>query len=304
MNFFNKNIKSVLANFSTDNLIVACSGGVDSMVLLHCLLQLNQKVKVAHVNYQLRGEDSELDAQLIKDFCLKHAIEFHEKTINLGVYLEKNGGNLQQEARKIRYNFFQELLSSPNDKIVLAHHLDDQIEHFFLNLGRGANINGLGGMKILDGYLFRPLLETSRQEILKYAKENNVEWREDVSNSKNDYARNKLRNVFIPEMLQYNENLVSDIVLVMETFRATQEEISTKVASIVSHIECFNELRFSDFDELTEDERIELLRKLKLKGIFAKELAKLRTAENGKFLFVAKQHLKIVRAKDCFKFVS
>lgn len=283
-------------------LILACSGGVDSMVLFHLLLKKGVPFEVAHVNYQLRGEDSNLDEELVKKTCNDHGITFHLKKTRLVDQLEVEGGNLQNEARKIRHAFFRELLIHPQDKIVLAHHQDDQVEHFFLNLGRGANINGLAGMKMQDGQLLRPLLNTSRATILHYAHHHQIEWREDVSNAKNDYGRNKLRNVLLPELLEINPQLKDNVLTLMQAFRKTQTALEQKIQVQFKKLKSTEKLLFQDFDGLSHDELLELLRQINLKGIFAKELNKLRHAENEKFLFVAKQKLTITKKKDHFLF--
>lgn len=272
------------------------------MVLFYLLYKSGRKFEVAHINYHLRGENANLDQNLVERIAKKYNVPCHCKEVNLGQQLEESGGNLQQEARKIRYAFFHSLLKHSDDKIVLAHHLDDQIEHFFLNLGRGANINGLAGMKEAEGNLFRPLLPFSRIEILEFAKRNKIEWREDESNTKNDYARNKLRNVYLPELFDRQPNLKQEVLILTKAFQTTQHELSQKIKPLLVKINQQNQLSFIDFDNLNHDELLELLRGLQLKGIFVKELHKLRNAENEKFLFVAKKQLKITKKKNHFLF--
>jgi tRNA(Ile)-lysidine synthase len=174
-------------------ILVAVSGGMDSMSLLHLLKKLELQVSVAHVNFKLRGTESDADQRLVEAFCLQHKVPFFTKALPIDKSTTKDG--VQAEARRLRYAWFDELLQEQDfDFLFTAHHLDDAIETLFMNLLRGAGIKGLKSIPERNGYVLRPLLNISREEILEYAKAENVQWREDASNAGDDYLRNRIRH--------------------------------------------------------------------------------------------------------------
>ncbi len=178
-------------------LLLACSGGVDSMVLLFLLKQGNFQVEIAHVNYHLRGEASELDERLVREQADKYGFSIHVKSVRLKDKLQ-NGGNLQAKARKERFDFFKEISADKPIKLVLGHHADDQLETFWLMLTRGAGMQGLSGMQEESETIIRPLLPYSKNEIYAFARANHLIWREDESNQQLAYQRNRWRNAFFP----------------------------------------------------------------------------------------------------------
>jgi tRNA(Ile)-lysidine synthase len=179
-------------------LIIAVSGGVDSMSLLHSLYRLNISGIVAHVNYHKRGKASDKDAKLVAEKAKEWGFEFELKDVDPK---EAQGENFQQWARDVRYRFFRDLVESYDaDGIVLAHHRDDQVETILQKLFRGAGMASWSGMDIWDGALFRPLLSVSGQKIEQYAEQKGIPYRIDESNLENNFARNFLRN-------QWTENL-------------------------------------------------------------------------------------------------
>lgn len=195
----NRNIEKVLIDLSyDDSYLLAVSGGVDSMVLLYLFLNSGLSFSVVHCNFQLRGEDSELDEQLVRNFCEKNKLNFFSKKINTRK-LKKGGESIEMAARSLRYAYFRELISQYGfDYLVTAHHLNDNAETFFINLLRGSGLKGLSGMSFNSNKILRPLLKFSRREIVEFAKEHKVVWREDLSNQSLDYLRNKIRHKIIP----------------------------------------------------------------------------------------------------------
>ncbi|MDG2371361.1 MAG: tRNA lysidine(34) synthetase TilS [Flavobacteriaceae bacterium] len=177
--------------------LLAVSGGVDSIVLSHLFYNTKFKFCIAHCNYNLRGKDSNKDALLVKSLANTLNVDLFLKKFDTIEYSNKNKCSLQMAARDIRYNWFNDLLIE-NDisYIITAHHLNDQLETFLINISRGSGIDGLIGIPETNK-LIRPLLNYTKEEILSYAKENNLKWNEDQSNSKNDYLRNSLRNLVI-----------------------------------------------------------------------------------------------------------
>ena len=182
-----------------DRLVLALSGGIDSMVLADLLLKSKVDFVAAHCNFHLRGEKSDGDERFVRDFCEKNGIQCFVKHFETEKYAEENGISIEMAARDLRYAWFEELRQQLDyDKIAVAHHADDQAETFFINLLRGAGLNGLKGMKPQNGVIIRPLLWASREQIHQYAIENQIVWREDHTNAENLYLRNKIRNQLLP----------------------------------------------------------------------------------------------------------
>ncbi|WP_026956488.1 tRNA lysidine(34) synthetase TilS [Algoriphagus vanfongensis] len=193
--------KSLLDPKST--YLFACSGGIDSMVLGCLLIESHIPFEVAHVNFHLRAEESDGDEVFVKNWCASHDLVCHIHAADAYEVAENQKISIQMAAREIRYDWFEQVRSSRNLKgIILAHQEDDQIETVFLNLLRGTGLDGMIGMAERRGHLIRPLLPFSRTQIADFASEHNIIWREDSSNSKTDYKRNKLRLESLPALLQ------------------------------------------------------------------------------------------------------
>jgi tRNA(Ile)-lysidine synthase len=301
MSKIKEHIQEFTASFEADTTYyVACSGGVDSMVLLSILHQLGKTIHVLHVNYQLRGEASDLDQQLIEDYCNQHSIPYSINSVQLSKELE-NGGNLQDLARNVRYSFFKEKALEIHSKIVLAHHADDQLELFLLNIARKSGVMGLSCMLPEYGRIIRPLLPFSKQEILEFAKKEGIVWREDASNQSNKYRRNSIRNVFLPEIEAQLPEFRESCLYLIEQFQKNQLEVEQKIKIVTHKIQQENLLLYTEFDVLTEVEHIELLRQLAIPFGFLKEFKKLRHAENGKRLQLKKAKQLVIRTRTGFK---
>ena len=221
----NPNIQGLLSDFfkkqSAPLYLVAVSGGLDSMCLLWVLNKLKLPLHVLHVNYNLRGTESIEDANLVKDYCKKIGVPLTVNAVDYKKFLKKNGGNLQLEARNTRYAFFNEISEKyPKSKVVLAHHFDDQMETFWLQLFRQAGMSGLSGMKAVNERYLRPFLSLPKEELKTLAERNKIPWREDSSNAKNDYSRNRWRNEYLPFLnakiptLSASVNLIQDIYMI------------------------------------------------------------------------------------------
>lgn len=303
MNKIEKNIDQFLGKDPHQTYFVACSGGVDSIVLLHLFIKLKKRVSAVHVNYMLRGEDSEKDQQFVEDYCKKAAIPCHVKRVDLHRYLEVTGGNLQETARKVRYAYFETFKVKKDFRIVLGQHADDQVETFFLNLARGGGIMGLSGMLREHDQYLRPLLPFTKKEIVEYAIENNIPWREDVSNSASKYNRNKLRNILIPEMKKVSPDLHDSVLTLMNAFQETQRGLETEIAPFVQSILKTGELPFEEYDHWNTFQLTELLRQLELPHGFIQELQKLRTSQTGKAIHPEKSKFgQIIVERDHFYF--
>ena len=182
-----------------DKLILALSGGIDSMVLADLLLKAKVDFVAAHCNFHLRGEESDGDEKFVREYAEKHDIQCFVKHFDTEKYASENGISIEMAARDLRYAWFEELRQQLGyDKIAVAHHADDQAETFFINLLRGAGLRGLKGMLPQNGVIIRPLLWASREQIHCYAVENQILWREDHTNAESVYLRNKIRNQLLP----------------------------------------------------------------------------------------------------------
>ena len=182
-----------------EKVILALSGGIDSMVLSDLLLKANVQFVAAHCNFHLRGEESDGDEKFVRDFCEKNGIQCFVKHFETEQYAVENGISIEMAARELRYAWFEELRQQLGyDKIAVAHHADDQAETFFINLLRGAGLRGLKGMLPQNGVTIRPLLWASREQIRQYAVENQIVWREDHTNAESVYLRNRIRNQLLP----------------------------------------------------------------------------------------------------------
>uniref|UniRef100_UPI003F4B86EB tRNA lysidine(34) synthetase TilS n=1 Tax=Brachyspira catarrhinii TaxID=2528966 RepID=UPI003F4B86EB len=209
-NFLLSNIEDI----KNKTLAVAYSGGIDSQVLLNIAYRLKDELSfnliIIHVNYNLRGEDSTNDELFARDMAKKYNIEIYVKEIKPNSY---NGKNIQLEARNDRYNFFEELHNKKiYDYLLIAHNKDDLAETIIYRMIKGAGTNVYKSLRDKKGYILRPILNFYRKDIEEYAKNNNLEHREDVSNKKNYYSRNKIRNLIIPMLEEINTNAKNNII--------------------------------------------------------------------------------------------
>jgi len=202
---FQNHIEQNFAQLKDKKLLLAVSGGIDSMVLMHLFQQLNYDIAIAHCNFQLRGKESDADELFVKVKSEKLKVKSYFIRFDTENYSKENKLSIQLAARKLRYGWFQELLSENQlDYLVTAHHLDDNVETFLINFIRGTGLEGLTGIPAQNGNIIRPLLPFSREEIENYAKENKIQWREDSSNASDKYFRNKLRHDIVPILKELN----------------------------------------------------------------------------------------------------
>ncbi|MFW5821381.1 MAG: tRNA lysidine(34) synthetase TilS [Bacteroidota bacterium] len=186
-------------------IILAVSGGIDSMVMSELFSRLDNELIVAHCNFSLRGEESDKDEEFVKNFCGERSIPFISKRFDTLAYARENRISVQMAARDLRYNWFHELrLEKDFNFIATAHNLNDQIETFFINLSRGTGIRGLTGISHKNGVLIRPLSHFTRKEIVEFAEKHSVDWREDSSNISTRYIRNKFRHQILPLIEELN----------------------------------------------------------------------------------------------------
>ena len=191
-----------------EKVLIGVSGGMDSVALANFLHQIGYKIGIAHVNYQLRGNNSNLDMELVENLANKLNVKFHliKKT------KPESSVNTQLWARSLRYEFFNDLcFEFGYEKIATAHHSNDSLETMLINLSRGTGINGLSGIPKQRGNIVRPFLETTRQDIEAYVEEHNLEYREDMRNHQSDYLRNIFRNQVLPILEDYDGDILKKL---------------------------------------------------------------------------------------------
>ena len=209
---------------TTDKILLAVSGGVDSMAMIHLFAEAGFSFGVVHCNFQLRGDDSYADEALVKKVCNDQKIDFHVTRFDTAAFAQRFGLSIQLAARKLRYDYFETVRAEFNyDCIATAHHLNDSIETVLINLTRGTGVSGLTGIPVKNSFIIRPLLFAARDQIIEYAGNHKLEWREDLSNREDDYQRNFLRHHVIPRLKEINPNLE-------QTFAKTIERFSGAVA--------------------------------------------------------------------------
>ena len=236
-NLFLNHLKKNFPSISVSKLIIAVSGGVDSIVLFHLCLKLKLNFFVAHCNFKLRKKESDLDEKFVKDLAIKHNIKFYTKSFNTKKLSNNDNKSIQMVARELRYSWFEELSKELNIKHILtAHHLDDSLETFLINLSRGSGIDGLLGIPEVNDTVYRPLLIFKKDEILSYAKENKITWREDLSNKKREYLRNQIRLEVIPKLKEINPNLLDNFSKSIDRLQQSKSIIKDKMDDFIKNV--------------------------------------------------------------------
>ena len=192
-------------------LIVATSGGKDSMAMVHYLKQEGYKIIVAHCNFQLRGAASDTDQKFIQNYCEVHQLPFETSCFETEQLAKERKLSIQEAARELRYTFLEDLRKKHKaNVIVTAHHLNDNIETLIFNLAKGTGIKGMRGMLPKKGHVVRPFLETSVHQIWDYMQGHHIQFREDASNALTKYDRNKIRHGIMPVLEEINNNLLDN----------------------------------------------------------------------------------------------
>ena len=198
---FREYIKEHQLATADNRILLTVSGGVDSMVMMHLFVEAGFNVGVAHCNFQLRGTESEEDEVLVAEQAAALGVPCYNRRFDTKGEMAATGESVQIAARRLRYGWFAELCTDEGyDTIAVAHHADDSIETFFINLLRGTGLKGLTGISLTNGRIIRPLLFATRHEINDYAKAHKIPFREDSSNRSTKYLRNKIRLGIVPRL--------------------------------------------------------------------------------------------------------
>jgi tRNA(Ile)-lysidine synthase len=216
-----------------DLVLLAVSGGIDSMVMAHLFLQERYDVGIAHCNFSLRGRESDKDEEMVRQFAETNNITFHCKRFDTRSYARTNRISIQMAARDLRYKWFNELMKENGyTSIAIAHNLNDNIETLLINLTRGTGLAGLAGMKPVNNDIIRPLLFATRKEIQIYRDQNNVIFREDRSNADTKYIRNKIRHLVLPVLKEINSSIEITLNETAERFAGFNDIVSEYVMQL------------------------------------------------------------------------
>ena len=217
--------------------LVAVSGGPDSVCLAHILHSLGYEIAIAHCNFQLRAEESDADQAYVEQFAASLGVQLFVKSFDVHAEMQRTQGSVQMAARSLRYAWFAELQAQFGfDRIAVGQHAGDQAETLLLNLVRGTGAQGMGGMRSRKGDVVRPLLATSKLEIENYLKENGLQFRIDISNDDNKYKRNLIRNEVLPLLEKLNPSVVKTLNEEAERFQVLQHFLDDQVAALRSSI--------------------------------------------------------------------
>ena len=213
--------------------VLAISSGVDSMVLANLFLINNLNFSNPHCNFQLRGKESDDDELFINKWCSEKDIKLYNKKFSTEDYCKNNKLTIQMGARELRYEWFRELIDKEkHDFIVTAHHIDDQLETFIINSIRGTGIDGLVGIPDKINKIIRPLLMSSKDQIIEYSKVNKINYREDSSNDKEDYLRNKIRHSVIPYLKSDDDNVLLKFKTTIENLNSTKIFVKKVISKV------------------------------------------------------------------------
>lgn len=234
---FSNHIDNHFPFLKDKKLLIAISGGLDSVVLMHLCNQLKLSVSLAHCNFKLRNKESDLDEKFVVELAQISSNQIFKIQFDTENYAQEQKTSIQIAARDLRYQWFQELAFTHYfDYILTAHHADDNLETFLINLTRGSGLEGFTGIPEKNGNIIRPLLPFSRAEILEYAKEKQLEWREDASNESIKYTRNKIRHQIVPILKEINPSLLDSFSKTITHLQESQQLIEDAVQEFSKEI--------------------------------------------------------------------
>ncbi len=270
----------------TDRMLLAMSGGLDSTVLFHALIQSHKSFAVVHINYQLRDEDSTADEAFVRELCKKHDIPF-TVIVCPTTFTKGKGVNLQQAARDFRRRWFKQwCATSEHHVVLLGQHANDQHETFWLQLFRGAGITGLSGMDVRSDSeqyrLVRPFLAITKAEIKQFAEEHSLLWREDLSNQSTVYLRNWFRLEGIPFLVKQQPDIFESVGFFQAALRETISELKEKNAVTWQLANISRQLSLNVWNEWSEWEQILFLQTLGLSAQWLSDWRTLSCLDSGK----------------------
>ncbi len=216
-----------------DKILVAVSGGVDSMVLMRLMAAEGYRFAVAHCNFQLRGLESDGDEHLVEEEARRYGVEYHSIHFDTEGVMAETGESMEMAARRLRYEWLDKLcVAHGYDVVAIAHHLDDSIETHFINMLRGTGLRGLTGIAMRNKRIVRPMLFATRKDILDYAIVNDIAFREDSSNRSMKYLRNRVRHEVVPKLTEINAQYASVMARNMMMLDQAQQYIDASIALV------------------------------------------------------------------------
>lgn len=237
-----------------DKILLTVSGGVDSMVLMSLCVNSGYNVGVAHCNFQLRGVESDEDEIMVQERARKYGIECYNQRFDTTAEMERTGESMEMAARRLRYTWFQELCQKYGYTVIaVAHHIDDSIETFFINMLRGTGLRGLTGIHNQVGRVVRPLMFATRKDIMDYALQKHIPFREDSSNKSTKYLRNKIRLGLTPRIKEINPRFPFIMNRNLERLMAAQRFIDGAIDNIYTNVTTFdNGIHTIHIDQITD----------------------------------------------------
>ncbi len=298
---FKNHIDQHFPQLKHHKILLACSGGIDSMVLAHLFKRVGIDFLVAHCNFKLRGLESDQDEDFVKKWAKQHNIKLFTIAFQTKKYADKNGISIQMAARNLRYEWFYKIASQNNiDYIATAHHLDDDFETFLINLSRGSGIKGLTAIPAINHKIIRPVLPFSRKEIVRFAKEQGIRWREDSSNKTTDYLRNALRHILIPRFKEITPHLTQNFKKTKQHLTQTQSLVKDYIALIHSWVVVEKDhVFYIDIEKLSKlPNHQALLYELLLPFGFSawEDIFNLLKAQSGKY--VVSKHFRVLKDRS------
>lgn len=293
---FNEALTKIFPLTKQKTFLLAISGGVDSMVLLDLCYREKLNFRVAHVNYHLRGHDSILDQKLVEEWCRTHKIPIY--IYQVSDKDQRPEGSIENWAREIRYHFFYEIMHIHRlDCVMTAHHLNDRLETFIINLSKAAGLKGLKSIPTQNGEIIRPLLDFSKAEIETYAKVNQVNYREDYTNADTIFTRNKIRNKITPLLEEVNIDFLSNFKKSLQIIKDSKDFIDQQIDMIFNQISK-NEggiviINQSALAKQSGFVQYEILQKFGLQNYT--EIEKMLSAEKNKFFYSSNYQFLIGR---------
>ena len=246
---FTEHINTNFSFLKNKKLLVAISGGIDSVVLVYLLNQLNFDISLAHCNFQLRGEDSDLDERFVKKLADQLQLPIFTKSFATPEFAKKEKLSIQLAARKLRYDWFKVIIKENKlDYILTAHHADDSLETFLINMIRGTGLDGLTGIPERNENILRLLLPFTREQIEKYAEDNTIVWRDDSSNAEIKYVRNKIRHDVIPVLKKLNPSLLTSFNKTLQNLKGSRQIIKDSIENLKGIVIILTEVGIQKID--------------------------------------------------------
>lgn len=288
-----------------DKIVLGVSGGPDSIAMFDILYKISKEINfdicVAHINHGLR-ENASIDEKFVKDFCEKLKVPFFVRHVNIKQIAQEQKCGIEETGRKIRYEFFDEIMEKTmSNKIAIAHHCNDNAETILMNLLRGTGTKGLMGIEKKNGKYIRPLLETKRQEIDEYLKQNHIVARHDESNDDNTYTRNKIRNVLIPYLeKEFNPNLIGALQRLSCIIKEDDEYWQKKIPVIYEQV-CIEEKNVTKNYTYNKSNHAEIIMDLKKFNTLEKMVQKKIILYAIQKIFGTTQRIEKIHMEDIVK---